>query len=1108
MIESEFEFANEIDVQTNVEPVYMLAELEVCNWGPFSGKHRCSIDPEGSAIIGPTGSGKTTLIDALMTLLAPYPKYNLASTGGHESDRDLISYVRGVSGVESTQGEKDHVARPGNTITGLAASYKDGSSRVTLGALLWVEDSSNAADDLKKIWFFAKDHANTLDNLLSLHNASGRRAILQHARETVGLRLFSSKREYLAQVRSFFEVSENAFLLLNRAAGLKQLNSINQIFRELVLDDSSMFDRALAVAAEFDTLQGIYAELETARRQQNSLLPIEIQQVALERVIEVISRRQRLRVLLPNYFADAAVRLWAAELHRLKETMESIQRRIIAKETEIAEKQKHIEALQQRYLQLGGAAVQELEGSISVLKERCETTRSHALNYKQFIGRFGLPDDLTETVFRNNLVQLRSDREAAQQELETVRDETTAADSQVRQHETDLASLKVEINEVKNRPHSNIPTPQQTFREALADHLNVPSEQIPFVAELVEVKPEENRWRGAIERAVGPERLRILVSTSHMEQALAWINHRDNRLHVRLQQADESHEIPHPFDDGFYRKLHFKKHVMEGNVRVLIAKRDRHCVETTEELRRIDHAVTPEGTISDRGGRFEKQDQRSLSEGWMTGFDNTYQLKELTTRLSGLEVKLGLLKEKRKTARTKEEGLRQLLTIRDQLLGLEFKLIDLPKTERELTAARDRLNALTRPDSETVVAKHDFEAARNIQNDLRQEEGNLRESLGASREAMETAEAEHKAAQQRQNEGISQEEVALAAKFFRIPQTATAPQIVEFERNAVEKIDQKIRQAEMQRGEIERRLVREMEAAKREDTGALAETGTEIRDVPAFLERLKILRQEALPEKLRRFLEYLNTSSGQGVTQLLTNVEHEVATIEERVRDLNTTLNRVDFHSGRFLQLEPVRISHDAIRQLDSAHSKLRFIALHVNDDEGEAHYKALGEVIRIIREAGENCRTLASQALLDPRHRLQFFVKEIDRATGQSYGRRTGSQTGSGGEKEMMASYILTASLSYALCPLRASKPRYATIVLDEAFSKSSPAAASRIIEALRVFGLHPLFVTPNKEIALLKAHTRSAILVHNKNRRATLTSLTWEQIAGHNRNNSQASS
>lgn len=1090
-----------IGIAENVEPVFLLNGLEVFNWGPFDGKHSCSIDPGGSAIIGPTGSGKTTLIDALMTLLAPYPKYNLASTGGHESDRDLISYVRGVSGVESAQGENDHIARPGHTVTGLAASYVDGSSLVTIGAIFWMDDISSAAEDLKKIWFFAKDIPRPLDDLLMLHHEGGRRAVLQKARETVGLRIFSSKREYLAQVRSFFEVSENAFSLLNRAAGLKQLNSIDQIFRELVLDDSSMFDRALEVANEFDTLQGIYVELETARCQRDSLLPVESQQTALESAEEVIQRRQHLRNVLPNYFADAAARLWQAELDRLKEVMADIQRQIEGKETEITDGQGRMEAFQQRYLQLGGATVQGIEESISSLEKLATTTGGHAANYQRFIRNFDLSGDLLEKTFRSNLRHLENGLGAAETALEKARDDAEDASGRLRQHETDTKTLKSEIDEVRNRPHSNIPALQQTFREALADHLGLPSDQILFVAELVEVRLEESRWRGAIERAIGSERLRILIPKAHIGEALAWVNHRDNRLHVRLQSADESPEIPCPFEDGFFRKLNFKGHAMEANVRALIAKRDRHCVETTEALRRTDHAMTPEGTMSDRAGRFEKQDQRPISGGWMTGFDNIHQLQELKARFVQLESERESFEKMRKTMREKEDELRQLLTIRKQLLELNFETIDLPGVERKLTASRDRLDALTRPNSETAAAKKEFEDARSALETLRKEEGALRESLGSDRKAVETAEAAHETAVRRCEVGISQEDVNLAAKFFRILLSATAIQITEFERNALEKIDQKIKQAETRKADIERKLVREMEAAKREDTGALAETGTELRDVPAFIERLRVLQQEALPEKLRRFLDYLNTSSGQGVTQLLTNVEHEVATIEERVGALNATLSRVDFRSERFLQLDPVRITHDALRQLEAAHRKLRLVAIRAEEDEGEAHYKALGEVIRIIREAGENRRTLAAQALLDPRHRLQFFVTEIERATGQSYGRRTGSQTGSGGEKEMMASYILTASLSYALCPLGASKPRYATIVLDEAFSKSSPAAASRIIEALRIFGLHPLFVTPNKEIVLLKAHTRSAILVHNKNRRATLTSLTWEQIADHER-------
>ena len=108
----------------------------------------------------------------------------------------------------------------------------------------------------------------------------------------------------------------------------------------------------------------------------------------------------------------------------------------------------------------------------------------------------------------------------------------------------------------------------------------------------------------------------------------------------------------------------------------------------------------------------------------------------------------------------------------------------------------------------------------------------------------------------------------------------------------------------------------------------------------------------------------------------------------------------------------------------------------------------------------------------------------------------RKGSQGGSGGEKEIIASYILTASLSYALCPAGLNRPLFSTIILDEAFSKSSRAVAARIISALREFGLHPLFITPNKEIRLLRDHTRSAILIHRREQYASMTSLSWEEL------------
>jgi uncharacterized protein YPO0396 len=254
------------------------------------------------------------------------------------------------------------------------------------------------------------------------------------------------------------------------------------------------------------------------------------------------------------------------------------------------------------------------------------------------------------------------------------------------------------------------------------------------------------------------------------------------------------------------------------------------------------------------------------------------------------------------------------------------------------------------------------------------------------------------------------------------------------------------------------------------------------------------LNDEALPEKRNRFLEYLNRSSDQGVTQLLAGINEEVDAIEQRIRELNQTLVKVDFRLGRYLQLQPQRIKDERLRTLDNAVRKVRTAAL--KDDSGESHYKALQEMVGILREAGDKRQLQGSKALLDPRFRLQFFVVEVDRQTADRSPPRTGSQSGSGGEKELMASHILTASLSYALCPPEANRPLYGTVVLDEAFSKSSPSAAARIIEALRIFCLHPIFVTPNKEIGLLKQHTQKVICVQRLGKEASLASISWETL------------
>jgi uncharacterized protein YPO0396 len=1076
---------------------YILTHLDLYNWGPFGGRHCAEIDPKGSAIIGPTGSGKTTLVDALMTLLTHQPRYNLASTGGHESDRDLISYIRGVSGAGNNSGDNSHIARPGKTVTGVSARFSNGDRAIRIGALFWVDGSSSAASDLKRLWLFSERDDQNLDNWLAIHHEGGVRELKQYVRDNPGLQANDSKKAYLAQVRRFFEVGENAFTLLNRAAGLKQLNSIDEIFRELVLDDHSAFDRAAEVASEFDDLAAIHSELETARKQHQSLLPIaetyEKHQIAKAELDQQLT----LKELLPVWYAQTGYELWNSRKQALDKQLDDGRKTLDSLAGTVRALNSKADTLKDIYLQAGGASIEQLKEQISQQRRWTEERERHARDYQALTRKLELDDALSPEALANNHQHSETKlRELA--ELEDSQDKTLL-DLRIRHGklEETLTELTEEIDRIKARPGSNIDGRYQEFRSELARALNLDEDSLPFVAELVEVKPGESDWRGAIERAIGGHRLRLLVPPAAMQSALDRVNSRDNKLHVRLLEAQAPQAPARFMDDGFTRKLNFKEHPHREALKQLLAGIDRHCTDSPETLRQTPHGMTRQGLMSGRKGYFEKRDNQRLDKGWMTGFNNRDRLAALNTELAETRQQAEALGQQLKAARSRLNETRDQIRLYDALTGIEFDTIDLPSALRELDSLESRLKAITDPDSDVEKARRDFEAVNEKLQQSRKDLSKQETALALLDDKRAQASRRCTDLMNRIGEGLTDPQQTLASRHFRTPAADQYERLDALERDQREQLDKAIGKLGKQIQGYELSLTQLMEKALAIDTGALIETGSNIEDIPEYLERLRVLEEEALPQKLERFLSYLNQSSDQGVTQLLAHIQNQVAIIEERIADLNATLRRVDFQPGRYLRLEPRRVTHESLRRLERAQRQLRADAL--KDDQGESHFRALQNMVALLRDAADNKRTVGARALLDPRYRLQFEVSVLDRESGTVIETRTGSQGGSGGEKEIIASYILTASLSYALCPDGATQPLFGTIVLDEAFSKSSHAVAGRIISALNEFGLHPLFVTPNKEMRLLRSHTRSAILVHRKDLRATLTSLSWEELESH---------
>lgn len=1073
---------------------YTLRSLELFNWGGFNGLHQADIDLQGTAIIGPTGSGKTTLVDALMTLITAAPRYNLASTGGHESDRDLVSYVRGVTGPGDGGEAQSHIARQGRTVTGLAATLHNGDSLVRLGALLWFDGTSMSSTDMKRLWLFSTHPEHTLQSWLTVHHEGGMRALRQLDKTETGIWTYPSKKAFLARLRDHFEVRDNAFTLLNRAAGLKQLNSIDEIFRDLVLDDNAQFQRAREVADSFDDLTAIHEELEIARRQQRSLEPIQAGWDKYQQNRALLTDKTLLSEALPIWFGEQAHRLWRAEAERLAQQLQQAEAALATAEEQHRHQQQTRNQLHEAYLHLGGADIETLEALIREKHANLERCQHHAAQYQQLARTLSLPDTLTREAVLANQTQTS---EQLQQLSETLRDAQEHAYEQgIRRREANdaLDALRREHTEVEARPGSNIRSDYQQFRALLAEELALTEDDLPFAGELVQVKESEKPWRGAIERAIGSHRLRILVPPAAMNQALRWINSRHNALHVRILEVKAPQKPPRFLDDGFTRKLDYKDHPYRETIKELLAGLDLHCVDSPAALRETPHALTIEGLISGKARFFDKQDQKRLSADWQTGFDNRDRLAALEQEITSGQAALDSARADEEKARSSVAALEQQKSSFDALIRLDFAQINVPQAERELQEQESRLRALKAPDSDAALAKEKLNEADRLLEQLdtaRKDSISARATLIGS---LEQAERAKRSAFSKAEPGLKNAERQLADAHLPAIEPQQLDDIETIERQTANDLKQQLEKLRAADAHLASNLVRAMSNAQREDRGALSEVGTELEDVPEYLKRLTLLIEEALPEKQQRFKEYLTRSSDEGVLQLLSTIEGEVERIEERLDDLNHTLRRVDFQRDRYLQLVANKVIHESIRTFTKAQNRLN--SSRLMDDGGESQYKALQNIIELLRDACERHRTLGARALLDPRFRLEFKVSVLDRESGRVIETRSGSQGGSGGEKEIIASYVLTASLSYALCPDGSNRPLFGTIVLDEAFSRSSHAVAGRIISALRAFHLHALFVTPNKEMRLLRNHTRSAVVVHRRGNESSLTPVSWQAL------------
>ncbi len=253
---------------------FRLARLEVYNWGTFN-QHVWVMSPcSGTALLtGANASGKSTLVDALLTLLVPYHRrtYNQASGTEKRRERDERTYILGAWSKQkdstSSQARPEYL-RDKTSYSVLLAVFQNVKTKrdITLAQVLRVAD-----DGVDKFFVVAPSQLTIAEHF----RLTGTLTELRKKLKTLGAEGFTDFAAYHQRFRQLVNVrSEKAFDLFNQIVSLKEIGGLNVFVRERMLEKTNPQARIAQLRANFENLTRAHDAIVLAQKQLDILEPL------------------------------------------------------------------------------------------------------------------------------------------------------------------------------------------------------------------------------------------------------------------------------------------------------------------------------------------------------------------------------------------------------------------------------------------------------------------------------------------------------------------------------------------------------------------------------------------------------------------------------------------------------------------------------------------------------------------------------------------------------------------------------------------------------------------------------------------------------------------
>jgi uncharacterized protein YPO0396 len=1089
---------------------------EVLNWGTFHNRvWRLDLGGENALLTGDIGSGKSTLVDAITTLLVPANKasYNKAA-GAEARERTLASYFLGH--YKSERGDAGLSAKPVALRTHKGFSVILGRFRnaffeedITLAQVFWYKEAQGQPNR----FYVVADRPLSISEHFA--NFGGEINALRKRLRAMGqTEIFDTFPPYGSAFRTRFGIeSEQALDLFHQTVSMKSVGNLTEFVRQHMLEGFPVEERVNALIAHFDNLNRAHEAVLKAKAQIERLRPLVDdceEHAGLGAAVELL---RACRDALSAYFAGEKADLLKQrldalekELSRLAEQVRELDRR---REHERAQRDEIKRAISNN----GGDRVEAIGKEIAD-KERLKLERKErAARYDGFAARAGLAKADDADTFLANASILSRETEKREAEAADAQNARVEEEVRFRNQKAEHGEIDAEIVSLRQR-RSNIPSRTLGIRERLCGELGLAEDDVPFVGELIEVRTDEKRWEGAAERLLRNFALSLLVADEHYGAVAEWVNrtHLGERLvYYRVHESRGGvmtapgtrslvRKLAISPDSAFYRWLEIE----------LTRRFDFACCDTLDQFRREERAITIAGQIKGRD-RHEKDDRHRLDDRtrYVLGWSNESKIAALEAEIRALETSMKQVAAK--ISKYAEQG-KALQARLDALKGLSVFASFADLDWRPLAVDIERLA------EERRRLEQESDVLRTLNEQLAEREAALKQI----EERLDKAKAGEARSQERREQALyalemCEGELAKLAGDQRdrlFPHLATKRAELLDEHNlTVESCD--AREKEMRaalQAEIDAedkkiarlrdRIISAMRAYNDAYPLETREVDAAIEAAAEYREMLERLMGDDLPRFEARFKELLNENTIREIANFHSQLNRERQTIHERVDTINRSLREIDYSPGRFIILLAEPSLDTDIRDFQQALKSCTEGALTGSDDEQYAEAKFL-EVKAIIERfrgrdgLGELDRRW-TRVVTDVRNWFTFSASERYREDGTEHEHYSDSGGKSGGQKEKLAYTVLAASLAYqfGLDWGDGQSRSFRFVVIDEAFGRGSDESARYGLDLFGRLGLQLLIATPLQKIHIIEPHVAAVGFVHNEDGRCSmLRNLTIEE-------------